>query len=80
VFLRLAAERGVTVCGLDASEALVEIARSRVPDADVRADDMQFLPYDLFDFVAGFNSFFFAADMVAALREAGRVAKPQRRS
>lgn len=39
---------------------------------------MQFLPYedDLFDVVAGFNAFFFAADMVAALREAGRVAKP----
>lgn len=77
VLLRLAAERGATVYGLDASEALVEIARSRVPDADVRVGDMQFLPYedDLFDLVAGFNSFFFAADMVAALREAGRVAK-----
>ena len=36
------------------------------------------LPYDgrPFDLVTGFNSFFFAADMVAALREAGRVAKP----
>jgi len=30
----------------------------------------------VFDVVAGFNSFFFAADMVAALREAGRVARP----
>jgi Methyltransferase domain len=69
VFLRLAAERGATVYGLDASEALVEIARSRVPNADVRVGDMQFLPYedDLFDFVAGFNSFFFAADMGADL-------------
>jgi SAM-dependent methyltransferase len=28
------------------------------------------------DLVAGFNSFFFANDLVAALREAGRVAKP----
>jgi SAM-dependent methyltransferase len=39
---------------------------------------MQFLPHadDSFDVVAGFNAFFFAADMVAALREAGRVAKP----
>ena len=36
------------------------------------------LPYgdDAFDAVCGFNSFFFADDMVAALREAGRVAKP----
>ncbi len=40
--------------------------------------DLQFLPFedDTFDAVAGFNSFFFAADMVAALREAGRVARP----
>ena len=31
---------------------------------------------DCFDAVCGFNAFFFADDMVAALREAGRVAKP----
>jgi SAM-dependent methyltransferase len=31
---------------------------------------------DTFDVVTGFNSFFFANDIVAALREAGRVAKP----
>jgi SAM-dependent methyltransferase len=39
---------------------------------------MEALPYadDSFDLVTGFNSFFFAADLVAALREAGRVAKP----
>ena len=78
VFLRLAADRGATVFGLDASEALLAIARRRVPDADLRVGDLQFLPYedDLFDVVAGFNSFFFADDMVTALREAGRVAKP----
>lgn len=78
VFLRLAADRGATVYGLDASEALIEIAQSRVPEADLRVGDMQFLPYedDAFDLVAGFNAFFFAADMVAALREARRVAKP----
>jgi SAM-dependent methyltransferase len=39
---------------------------------------MEALPYedDTFDLVTGFNSFFFANDMVAAVREAGRVAKP----
>ena len=80
VFLRLAADRGARVFGLDASEALLRIARERVPEADLRAGDMQFLPYedDRFDTVTGFNAFFFAADMVAALREAGRVAKPGR--
>lgn len=78
VFLREAASRGARVYGLDASAELLELARSRVPEADLRVGDMQFLPYedDRFDVVAGFNSFFFAADMVAALREARRVAKP----
>lgn len=76
-FLRAAADRGAQVFGLDASAALLEIARERVPEADLRVGDMQFLPYEdgLFDLVTGFNSFFFAADMVAALREAARVAK-----
>jgi SAM-dependent methyltransferase len=78
VFLRAASERGAHVSGLDAAPQLIELARARVPEADVRVGDLQFLPYedDAFDVVAGFNSFFFAADMVAALREAGRVAKP----
>jgi SAM-dependent methyltransferase len=77
-FLRIAADCGAHVSGLDASEALLELARARVPEADLRAGDMQALPFgdDAFDVVTGFNSFFFAADMNAALREAGRVAKP----
>jgi SAM-dependent methyltransferase len=77
-FLRLAVDRGAEAFGIDASEALIEIARERVPEADVRVGEMQALPYgdDSFDLVTGFNSFFFATDIVAALREAGRVAKP----
>ena len=77
-FLLLAADRGAEVHGLDASEALIEIARERLPEADLRVGEMESLPFDddSFDLVTGFNSFFFAADMVAALREAGRVAKP----
>jgi len=78
VFLRTAADRGAQVAGLDASEELAGLARRRVPEADVRVGDLQFLPHDdgSFDAVTGFNSFFFAADMIAALREAGRVARP----
>lgn len=77
-FLRLVAKRGAAPCGIDAAEALVELARTRLPGADLRVGDMEDLPYedDSFDLVTGFNSFFFANDMVAALREAGRVAKP----
>jgi SAM-dependent methyltransferase len=78
IFLRLIADRGAVPFGLDASGALLEVARERVPEADLRVGEMELLPYDddSFDLVTGFNSFFFAAELVAALREAGRVAKP----
>src|SRR3954447_13061740 len=77
-FLRVAADHGAVLSGIDASEALLAIARERVPDAGLSLGDLQHLPYadDTFDAVTGFCSFFFADDMVAALREAGRVAKP----
>ena len=77
-FLRLVAERGGEPHGIDASEALVSFARTRLPDAELRVGEMEDLPWDddTFDLVSGFNSFFFANDMVATLREAGRVAKP----
>ena len=77
-FLRTVADSGAGVYGLDASAPLLELARSRVPEADLHLGDLQFLPYhdDAFDVVTSFNSFWFAADPVEALREAGRVAKP----
>jgi SAM-dependent methyltransferase len=77
VFLHLVQEHGAVPFGIDASPELLSLARARVPSADVRVGDMQFLPYEdhSFDLVTGFTSFFFAADMVAALREAGRVAR-----
>jgi SAM-dependent methyltransferase len=78
VFLRVAADTGADVAGLDGSEALLGIARERLPAADLRAGEMESLPWDddAFDVVTGFNSLFFADDMVAALREAKRVARP----
>ena len=77
-FLGLVAERGCVPHGIDGSEALIAFARTRLPNADLRVGEMEDLPWgdDSFDLVTGFNSFFFANDMVAALREAGRVAKP----
>ncbi|MBE2319947.1 class I SAM-dependent methyltransferase [Solirubrobacter sp. CPCC 204708] len=76
-FLRLAHDRGARVSGLDASPELLALARERVPAADLRVGDMEALPYDddAFDAVFGFNAFFFARDMTAALREARRVAR-----
>jgi SAM-dependent methyltransferase len=77
-FLRLVAERGCVPHGIDASEALIAFARTRLPNADIRVGEMEDLMWedDSFDLVTGFNSFFFANDMVVALHEAGRVAKP----
>jgi SAM-dependent methyltransferase len=76
--LRLAADRGADVAAIDAAAAFVEIAGRRVPTADVRVGDLQFLPFDdeSFDVVMGFNSFQYAADVPAALGEARRVLRP----
>jgi ubiquinone/menaquinone biosynthesis C-methylase UbiE len=78
VFLRMCADRGAVVAGLDASAAMIARAATRVPSADLRVADLQALPYpdDAFDVVTGFGSFFYAGDVVAALTEAARVARP----
>ncbi len=74
----LAAERGATVSGIDASTELVSIARSRLPDADMRVGDLETLPYAdaAFDAVVAINALFYAADPPAALREFVRVTRP----
>ena len=68
--------RGATVSGLDASEALVEIARARTPGADFRVGDMFALPYPeaSFDVATSFNGIWKGCD--AALHEARRVLVP----
>jgi SAM-dependent methyltransferase len=76
-FCARAAAYGARVCGIDAAEGLVEIARQRVPNADLRVGAIERLPWpdDSFDVVTGFNVFQFAADFVAALAEARRVTR-----
>jgi SAM-dependent methyltransferase len=68
---------GAEVAGLDASEALVAIARKRLPDARIDVGEMEELPFAdaAFDAVTGFNSFQFAGDAARALREAARVCR-----
>lgn len=75
--LTLASELGAHISGIDASLALLEIARRRLPDAKLAHGDIEKLPFDdnAFDVVTGFNSFQFAADPIAALKEARRVTK-----
>jgi SAM-dependent methyltransferase len=76
-FCQMAAQRGAEVAGLDASEAMIEIARERAPDGDFRIGEMEELPFgdNEFDAVTGFNSFQYAASPVKALREARRVVR-----
>ena len=73
-----AAALGATVSGLDAAEALLAIARDRVPDGDLRLGDLESLSFDddAFDLTTGFNAFQYASDPIAALREARRVTRP----
>jgi SAM-dependent methyltransferase len=76
--LVLAANRGGTVAGFDASEGLLRVARGRLPEADLRQGDLEELPWPdgSFDAITAFNSVQYAADPVAALREIKRVATP----
>jgi SAM-dependent methyltransferase len=75
--LREAADRGADVTGLDASEALVDIARRRLPGIEVLVGELEDLPFadGAFDLVTGFNAFGYAARPVLALREAARVVR-----
>ena len=78
-FVRLAADRGADVAGIDASGDLVDIAATRSPRADLRVGDFQALPWPdgSFDVVTGFSTFQFADDHAAALAEARRVCRGQ---
>ncbi len=75
LFLKLAEQRGATVSGLDAAAALIEIARERIPAAQLVIGEMEQLPFPdrSFDVVTGFNAFQLAADPGRALAEAARV-------
>jgi len=77
--LLLAARRGATVSGLDATPALLDIAAERVPGAGLTAGDLEDeLPFgaDAFDVVTAFNAVQYAGDPVAALRGMARVTRP----
>jgi SAM-dependent methyltransferase len=76
--LMLAAQRGARPSGLDVSPGLLDVARGRLPGADLREGDMEFLPFGdaAFDAVTGVNAFQFAGDPQKALREAARVTRP----
>lgn len=74
--LQLAAKRGADVAGLDASEGLLAVARTRLPGADIQQGDVEDLPFTAhsFDAVTAFNSVQYATEPTNALREIKRVA------
>lgn len=74
--LELAAIRGARCSGIDASPRLVAVARDRVAEADVRAGDMQALPWadESFDVVTSFRGIW--GTTPHALAEATRVLAP----
>jgi SAM-dependent methyltransferase len=72
----VAAARGAEVAGLDASGALIAIARARTPGGDFRVGDMFALPFDddQFDVATSFNGIWKGCE--DALAEARRVVRP----
>lgn len=74
----LAADRGADVTGLDASEALIEIARQRLPKGTFDVGELEELPYedDSFDVTFAALSIMFAENPVNAMRELTRVTTP----
>lgn len=75
--LTIAAQRGATVSGLDAAEGLINAARDRLPDADLRVGEIEGLPYnsETFDRVCSFNVIQYADDPNLAMSELARVCR-----
>lgn len=74
-----ASRRRAEVSGLDASEALIQIARERTPDGDFHVGDMSALPFAdaSFDVATSFNGIWKGCER--ALEEARRVLTPRGR-
>ena len=74
--LELAALRGATCAGIDASARLIAVARDRSPDADLRVGDMGALPWDddTFDVATSFRGVW--ATTPGAVGEIHRVLRP----
>jgi SAM-dependent methyltransferase len=74
--VELAALRGASCAGIDASPRLIAVARDRNPDADLRVGDMRTLPWDdgAFDVVTSFRGIWGTTPEVVA--EARRVLAP----
>lgn len=74
--VELAAARGATCAGIDASPRLIEVARDRSPQADLRVGDMHAMPWEdgSFDVVTSFRGIW--GTTPRALAEVHRVLAP----
>jgi SAM-dependent methyltransferase/alkylhydroperoxidase family enzyme len=74
--VELAAARGATCAGIDASPRLIEVARDRSPQADLRVGDMHAMPWEdgVFDVVTSFRGIW--GTTPRALAEVHRVLTP----
>ncbi len=77
-FCALAIERGAQASGLDLDPAMIVLARTRAPRADLRVGSMDALPWPnaAFDAATAFNVLQFAETPARALSEARRVLRP----
>ena len=77
-FLGLLILAGVDAAGIDPAPAMVELARARVPGADIREGSVESLPWSSgsFDVVTAVNALQFADDTDGALAEMTRVTAP----
>jgi SAM-dependent methyltransferase len=78
--MELARARGAVCAGIDASRRLVDVARDRNPDADIRVGDMNDLPWEdnHFDVVTSFRGIWATTptamdSMHRVLRDGGRL-------
>ncbi len=74
--IRFASATGASTAGIDAASSLIDIARDRAPDADLRVGDMFALPWadESFDAVMSINGIWGGCE--AALAETHRVLRP----
>lgn len=74
----LAAKAGAKIVGLDASEALINSARHRVPNGEFRVADIEDLPYadESFDVCFSSLALMFAGNPSRAIQELRRVTTP----
>lgn len=70
---------GCEIIGIDASTALLEIARKRLPTARFQEADLESLPFgdSEFDAVIAVNSVLYATDVAQTMRELTRVTRPE---